>query len=48
MLDTEDSQDVGARVFFETLKPWKNRVDLVTGVATEDNVCKDTHEGENV
>ena len=48
MLDTEDCQDVGARVFFEALEPWKHWVDLVTSVATEGDVCEDTHEGENV
>ena len=48
MLDSEDRQNVRRRVFFEALEPRKDVVNLVTGVTTEDNVCKDAHHSEDI
>ena len=48
MFHAEDGEDVCARVFLQALEPWEHIVDLVTCVATQNNVGEHTHDSENI
>ena len=48
VLDSKDGEDRSGGVFSEVLEPWEHIVDLIGGVAAENDICENAAESEDV